>query len=631
MRRPINWVVFSISVLFLVAGTLLSGCGGTGTEDETGGDTPEVSGMLRKVRSASELETSLKSSLPAVLAIAQPLPAAPTVGGSGATNYTGTYTAEAGVDEFDHVRYDGTHLYVGPDSSADTQVAREIRILQTTPAAGTARQVSAIPIEARQQVHGFYVSDGRLVMFTSAINYLPYVDFGMALFRWEPTELEVHVYDVVDPAHPSRILHAKLGGVLVATRRVDDRIYLVSRYSPFIPADSSGKSMLATMSLADLLPKLTVAGNVQPLVAPSDCYVTNTGNAQGYPVLTTITSFSMKNPLSFTSACYNEHVNGIYASASALYVSQPLMGTTSSGSATRIHKFSLTSATPAYAGSVEVKGQLWLGGNSDFRMNEYQGMLRVVTTEFTTDAADQQDHHLFIVRPKSGALALEVVSSLPNDARPEELGKPNEALFGVRFANDRAYLVTFRRMDPLYVLDLSSPTDPRIAGQLEIPGFSDFLHPVTRDLLLALGTNAGSVKLELFDVSSIEHPQSRGALTLGGPGSYSEAMWERHAFTWLPSDTVDRVAIPLTIWPQVSTTFGNPMTSLHQFEILGKRAAGSASLQPAGVVAPFTREDESGYSVDARSYIHGDTVYFVRGDEVWSTSWFAPSEVQGPF
>ena len=72
-------------------------------------------------------------------------------------------------------------------------------------------------------------------------------------------------------------------------------------------------------------------------------------------------------------------------------------------------------------------------------------------------------------------------------------------------------------------------------------------------------------------------------------------------------------------------------TSLHKFEVLGKQSAGSASLQAAGVVAPLTRHDDPDYTVSARSFIHGDTVYFVRGNEVWSTSWFAPSQVQGPF
>ena len=77
---------------------------------------------------------------------------------------------------------------------------------------------------------------------------------------WQPTDLELHVYDVNDPAHPTRILHAELDGVFVATRRVGDRVYLVSRHSPFVPFDPVGRARLASMSLNDLLPKVTVAG-----------------------------------------------------------------------------------------------------------------------------------------------------------------------------------------------------------------------------------------------------------------------------------------------------------------------------------------------------------------------------------
>ena len=95
---------------------------------------------------------------------------------------------------------------------------------------------------------------------------------------------------------------------------------------------------------------------------------------------------------------------------------------------------------------------------------------------------------LFVLRPKPGEHALEIIGRLPSDARPEEIGKPNESLFAVRFAGDRAYAVTFRQIDPLYVIDLSTPTDPRIAGALLLPGFSEFLHPVTDALLLGLGT-----------------------------------------------------------------------------------------------------------------------------------------------
>ena len=633
-------------LLYLAASLMLAGCGG-GQSD--GGSIepppPPASGMLRKVSSGAELERSLKASLQATVAAGVPtvvvgeggvvsLP--PSLSGDGAVS--NTYTSEAGVDEFDYVRYDGAHLYIAPTSFSDGVSPRAIRILRTDPASGGATQVSSIPIEGRLQVQGIYVANGRLVMVTSGANFSPFGGIWVMVPFWAPSELVVHVYDVSDPAHPTRLLHAEMDGVFVASRRVGDRVYLVSRHTPSVVLDPQGRTHLAELSLAELLPQITVAGRARPLVAASDCYITNEPDVRGYAILTTITSFSMQNPGDLVNVCYNEEADGVYASTTALYVSQPVItnvvdpALSGMRSSTRIHKFAFTGAAPVYSGSVEIPGALWMGGQNDFRMSEHVGMLRVMTTEFVNDPADFQDHRLFVLRPRSGELALEVVSTLPNAARPEELGKPNEGLFGVRFMGDRAYAITFQRIDPLYVIDLANPADPRIAGSVEIPGLSEFLHPVTEDLLLGLGSMQGNVKLELFDVSAIERPQSRGSISLDGRYSYSEAVYDRHAFTYLPVETADRVAIPATVTPALENgQAGYAQSSLHQFEIIGKQSAASASLRSAGVVTPPVANDLQRYAWINRSFIHGDTVYYVRDGKVWSSSWFTPSQMQGPF
>jgi uncharacterized secreted protein with C-terminal beta-propeller domain len=633
MRRPINWFVFSIALVFLFANLLLSGCGGGGEAGE--GVTPPpppVSGMLRKVSSAAELEASLKSSLQDVVVTAAPAGGvftAMTAGG----DFSSTYTAEAGVDEFDYVRYDGTHLYVAPSRFAVAGTAAPLRILRTDAVAGSATEISTIAIDADKQVMGIYVADGRLVMLSSEVNYAWRGPFGIAwttIAYWEPTELEIRVFNVVDPAHPVEILSAELDGAFVETRRVGDRVYLITRHAPSVLRLPDTGTRLPGMSLDELLPKFRSAGRTRALVEASDCYITNEATPHGYPILTTITSFSIRNPNDLVSTCYNERATGVYASTTALYVSQ--QDFTVGPAATRIHKFSFTGGAPAYAGSVQVPGYLWTGGQRDFRMNEYQGMLRVMVTEQTSDPGDWQDHRLFVLRPKPNELALEVVSSLPSDARPAEIGKPGEALHGVRFLGDRAFAVTFRQIDPLYVLDLANPEDPRIAGELEIPGFSEFLHPVTQNLLLGIGsTELRNVKLELFDVSVLESPQSRGSLVIGGVASYTEAMTDRHAFTYLPSDTADRFAIPSTVTSDLGTAGWRDDSSLHQFEILGKQTAASASLQAAGIVTPPVANDAERVVSTSRAYIHGDTVFYVRDGKVWSTLWSAPSQVRGPF
>ena len=202
-----------------------------------------------------------------------------------------------------------------------------------------------------------------------------------------------------------------------------------------------------------------------------------------------------------------------------------------------------------------------------------------------------------------------------------------QQLYGVRFVGERAYVVTFQMIDPLYVIDLSDAADPRLAGQLEIPGFSDFLHPVTENLLLGLGAANRQVKAELFDVSSLEHPQSRGTVLLGGEWSTSDAISDRHAFAWLPDAMTDRFAIPASIATGTGAAT-SVETSLFQFEIGGKQDAAGAWLSQAGRVTP--EAGESFFYVN-RSFIDGDTVWYVRDGTVWSSEWATPEQVHGPF
>jgi uncharacterized secreted protein with C-terminal beta-propeller domain len=172
-------------------------------------------------------------------------------------------------------------------------------------------------------------------------------------------------------------------------------------------------------------------------------------------------------------------------------------------------------------------------------MNEYNGDLRLIATQWRSVSEDSVDHLLYILRESNTRPELEIVSTLPNDQRPGEIGKP---------------AVTFERIDPLYAIDLSDPTDPFIAGELEVTGFSDFLHPVSDDLLLGLGRDApggipGGIKVELFDVSNLAQPLSRGSTVIGGQGSFSEALHDRHAFTYQADvNGIDRFTIPVQVY-----------------------------------------------------------------------------------
>ena len=223
-------------------------------------------------------------------------------------------------------------------------------------------------------------------------------------------------------------------------------------------------------------------------------------------------------------------------------------------------------------------------------------------------------------------------SSLPNASRPEEIGKPNEALFGVRFLDDRAYAVTAERIDPLYVIDLADPADPFIAGELVVPGVSDFLHPVTDELLLGLGRDAlGGVKVELFDASIISQPLSRGTLVVGGPGSYSEAIYDRHAFTYLADvGGVDRFTVPVNVFA-TDGSYQFEGSKLHLFEVHDKTTPMLSSLEFVAAVEPPAIGTDPEWIERSRAFVHDDTVFYVRDEDLWAFDWNAPFSMNGPF
>jgi uncharacterized secreted protein with C-terminal beta-propeller domain len=636
----------------LAASMVVVSCGGGGPAAE--GPGPEPVGLLRKVDGAAELEASIKAGF-AVIQPADPLDTTLAGVASGATSigtYSRTYTQDLEVDEFDSVKYDGEFLFIAPmrrffpccflaDQALPASAPpaqSSIRILATDPATAGATEVSTIPLADDISVQGLYRSADRLIAMTSRSFYGSYGDAWASFAVWAPEESGIAIYDTTDIAEPTLLFEASFEGIFIESRRVDDIVYVVSRFTPWLDnldysvttlADQVGnEALLDDVPLADLLPKITVNGETRALVAPENCYVPSEG-APAYPVITSITAIPVADPAAFTTTCYNDDAYGVYVSAEAVYVAQ----SQSEGQATRIHKFSLQGGVPAYAGSADVDGIVWTGGQADFRLNEKDGDLRVFASKIDSSAPDFVDHFLYVLRESATLPQLDVVSRLPNDERPEEIGKPNEQLFGVRFMDDRAYAVSFEQIDPLYVFDLSDSADPRILGRLEVRGFSNFLHPVSDILLLGLGrSDDNAIKLELFDISVPSQPLSLGSDILGGPGSFSEAEYDRHAFTYLADiEGVDRFAIPADL-TAIDGTFDLVESGLYLYEIRDKALPNFASLHRVGGV--IVLGDESGgvpaYSARSRAVLHEDAIYYVRDEKVFSALWHMPEDVTGP-
>lgn len=631
---------------------MIAGCGG----GATGGvaPVPPLEGLLKQVNDPAELEQSIKSGFSAMLTQQEVADAQVAQAAAASGNFTGTYTQEARVDEFDAVKYDGSHLYVAPRRyyrccffapdapGTGSFPERSIRILETDPASGSATLSSTIPLEDGVSVQGMYVADDRMFALTGTSIYGNFGGMWADVAIWAPEQLGYRIYDLSDPASPQLEIDATIDGVFVESRRIGNTVYIVSRYAAWIEGldyyvttpeeQASNQVVLDGVTLDDLLPKISVNGVTRTLIAPDRCYIDSADTAAGYPVLTSITAVPIDNPTAFSTTCYNQDAYGAYVSENAIYFTQFQASAENTQNNTRIHKFALFNTSVQYRGSADIVGQVWRGGQADFRMSEYAGDLRIFASQIDWTNEDRVDHKLYILRESTARPELDIVSELPNENHPEEIGKPNEALYGVRFLGDRAYAVTFEQIDPLYVIDLLDPLDPFIAGELTITGFSDFLHPVNDDLLLGLGVGGnGGVKLELFDVSNIAQPLSRGSTTLGGRGSHSEARYDRHAFTYqFDVNGIDRFTIPAQVYSS-DGSYQFVESGLFLFEIRDKDMPVLASLNSVGSIIPPRDGTTIPYVSRNRAFIHDDTVYYIRDEAVWAASWNSPTIVNGPF
>ncbi len=212
---------------------------------------------------------------------------------------------------------------------------------------------------------------------------------------------------------------------------------------------------------------------------------------------------------------------------------------------TILHAFSVAGAETKYAGSGAVPGML-AGSIAQFALDEYGGVIRAVTSGWKRTHPEAKENtaefweteivnRLVTAKVEKGAVG--VVGQLT------PLGKPGESVYSSRFLGDRGYIVTARQTDPLLVIDLKDATKPALLGQLEIPGFSNYLHPLDDTHLLALGANGtGGMQLQIFDVSDASAPKQAFTHDLGD-GSSSEAQYNHKALTFFEEKKL--LAMPL--------------------------------------------------------------------------------------
>lgn len=244
--------------------------------------------------------------------------------------------------------------------------------------------------------------------------------------------------------------------------------------------------------------------------------------------------------------------NLVYATATSLYLSARhwwWWEEAGQSDYSYVHKLALTQPHRAhYVASATVEGQPL----NQFSFDEHEGVLRVATTltRRVKDPASRWGRTETSSRVSTYGQQGDRLALLGQSAELAE----GERIFSARFLGTKGYVVTFRQTDPLFTFDLSDPTNPHKVGELKVPGFSTYLHPLGDTHLLAIGEHRGedgnwtsrSLKLTLFDVSDLANPREAFTQQVGSLSSYSEALYDHKAFTWFAAKGL--LAIPFVDW-----------------------------------------------------------------------------------
>lgn len=490
---------------------------------------------------------------------AQPAPAAPegdAAEGSGA-DFSNTNIQEFGVDESDVVKTDGEYLYM--------LVGTELRIVKAYPTAELS-QVGAVALDGTGYYNSsLYLNGDRIIAITQPQQFYFYEplpggvegDAGVAApgvrdaaspvdigFYYENPKTVVTLVDVSDRANPAVEAEWQFDGYLLDSRMVGGILHLMTYQSPYVPLELDPD----TLTVADIekyIPAYEVSfadgsSGSGMLVPWNDFY--RPIDPDGYNITTVISLDTNVVPDGFASIAVMADPGTVYASTEALYLTDPSYDYDLDYRETLdIHKFSFTASGAEYVASGSVEGRLI----NQFALSEHQGHLRVATTTgfpWAWDGTTSQNH-VFVMSQNGDKL--ELVGSIRDLAAGEQI-------YSARFLGQRGFLVTFRQIDPLFTLDLADPANPKVAGELKVPGFSEYIHLMDDNHLLALGraaTEEGTplgLQLSVFDVSDFARPQLMFSSQIGGPGTNSEAEYNHKAFTFYPQENL--LAIPVNLY-----------------------------------------------------------------------------------
>lgn len=585
------------------------------------------------------------------------MPAPKTSGDSSASStpaHSGTNNQVAGVDEADLVKTDGNFLYhVGRGA---------LRVFRSWPAAQT-QLIARVELEGSPKK--LFVHGDRALVYASldggaSSSKNPYDRYGGdCSYGYDCVPMgdgyatRISVFDLTNRSAPRLVRELEISSSLLAARRIGRAIHTVVTTSPRRPVYSSYPDGVdvCDMTRVDLysafrglllenlarlrsavlsLERPTLRDRVHGASGPSE-NPSPFGDCRGFlrsslgdgGQMTSVISIAIDDERPAEAATIVSKPGVVYAAESALYLAEPRIRSNwgwfealpGESDVTTIHKFALrnASARASYLASGLIKGRVL----NQFALDEQKGFLRIATT--TGRSGSSMVNTLTVLTERDGALQPVGVA--------DGIGR-GEDIRSVRFDGDRGYLVTFKKTDPLFVLDLADPAAPRVLAELKIPGFSTYMHRMDANHLLTIGYDGddqgtfawfSGIALQIFDVADPTQPKLKWKHVIGTRGSSSEALTNHLAFTYYAEKNV--LALPITTCEGGhGGSYGETMTfsGLQVFDVTtAKGFALSGKIPfPPGPNASCSSWWTDSSSVVQRSLVIEDVVFALSDDRL---------------
>ncbi|WP_064094364.1 beta-propeller domain-containing protein [Rossellomorea aquimaris] len=441
------------------------------------------------------------------------------------SNHSETNNQVQGVDEGDMVKTDGNYIY---------QVANQQLLITKANPAKEMKVVSTVSFKGNVQPQHLFIQGDRILVIGNSWSPPQYKEnMASSSMLVEGTTVAL-LYNISDKEKPALLRKVELEGQYVTARKIDSTVYFISNFYPNYWMAEDQKDVDLRPRVSDSLKN----EKYTPIPVENIKYFPQSLQ----PNYTLISNLNMENPqASLNVQSYLGSGHQIYMSKENLYVAVEKYEeddrTDWNTANTEIYKFAVNDSSITFRASGEVEGRAL----NQFSMDEHEGYFRIVTTKGEVWNDDT---------PSSNALYI-LDKNMKHVGEVTDLAK-GERIYSARFMGDKAYMVTFKQVDPLFVIDTSDPAKPQVLGELKIPGFSTYLHPIDENHLIGFGFDTkimddnkefnqepriirNGMKISLFDITDFQNPQESHTEIIGGSGTHSYLLDDHKALFHEPS------------------------------------------------------------------------------------------------